>query len=227
METKGKNAQLKIEKWLQNEAEKFIAQSALMINGVEVVPKEIEVYYFKEDEFEDDSVHRNVLQQMNKNHLYVHRNGLKETDSYKGGNRPGMDFVISDEKDVFYSYLIRSAVINTGEPIIGPNKVLKKVLELSGLKEYQLEQELVKVKTHDNSGIALFSKRINLSKGFVNSELRVVICDNMFRGAKYPGKEAMVIDYLSNTPGKMTYEESLSFANTYLGYVPSRIRNNN
>ena len=54
MDTKGKNPQIQIEKWLQNEAEKFITQSELMINGVEVVPKEIDVYYFKEDEFEDE-----------------------------------------------------------------------------------------------------------------------------------------------------------------------------
>lgn len=55
-----------------------------MLKGVSVLPKEIEVYYYKNGQFEDTSVHRNDLQKNNKNHFYVHRRGTTQSDKYKG-----------------------------------------------------------------------------------------------------------------------------------------------
>lgn len=60
---------------LQNDAIQFVSQIKLILNGAVIIPKEIEVYYYKEGEFSDESVHRNELQQNNMNHFYVHRNG--------------------------------------------------------------------------------------------------------------------------------------------------------
>ena len=65
---------------LQNEAKLFLTKTKLMLSGVSILPKEIEVYYFKKGEFEDTSVHRNDLQKKNKNHFYLHRNGTSKSD---------------------------------------------------------------------------------------------------------------------------------------------------
>ena len=129
------NNQLTIER-LQNEAKHFLTETKLILNGVSILPKEIEVYYYKEGEFEDPTVHRNKLQQNNKNHFYVHRWGKTKNDKYKSGNRAGMDFVVSDDENTYHSYLIRSAVIN-GKLVIGPNKVLKRMLEANPNLSYE------------------------------------------------------------------------------------------
>lgn len=64
MEMNGKSCQDIIKK-LQNEAYQFLKKK-LVLNGIAILPKEIEVYYYKEGEFEDKSVHQNELQ-TNKN----------------------------------------------------------------------------------------------------------------------------------------------------------------
>ena len=76
---------------LQRDARKFITKNNLELNGVIIEPKEIEIYYYKEGVFEDNSVHKNELQTANPNHFYIHRIGTKRTDTYKGGNYPGID----------------------------------------------------------------------------------------------------------------------------------------
>lgn len=208
-------------KKLQNDAAQFLSKK-LVINGVTISPKEIESYYHKVREFEDSSVHRNELQKNNKNHFYVHRYGLTKSDKYKGGNRAGLDFVISDEENTYYSYLIRSAMINN-ELIVGPNNVLKKILEICNISCKDLENVNVELVTNNNSGIVLFSERINLGKNaceFRDCKLRAVVCDEFFKESKYPKKEKMVIDFLD---GKNN-EYAQIFAKDKLGYIPSKFR---
>ncbi len=222
METlKEKNVQKTITR-LQNEAKQFLTKK-LVINGLNIYPKEIEMYYFKEGEFEDSSVHRNELQKNNKNHFYVHRYGLTKSDKYKGGNRAGLDFVVSDETNTYYSYLIRSAVI-IDKQIIGPNNVLKNILEVSKLSCEKLENVNVELMSNSISNIILFSERINLGENagdFRDFELRAVVCDDLFRDSKYPAKEKMVINFLLNKDNA----QAEIFAKEKLGYIPSKIRN--
>jgi hypothetical protein len=45
----------------------------ILVRGVKIYPVEVEVYYYKEREYEDNSVHRNELQQNKMNHFYIHR----------------------------------------------------------------------------------------------------------------------------------------------------------
>lgn len=208
-------------KKLQNDAAQFLSKK-LVINGVTISPKEIESYYHKVKEFEDSSVHRNELQKNNKNHFYVHRYGLTKSDKYKGGNRAGLDFVISDEENTYYSYLIRSAMINN-ELIVGPNKVLKKILEICNISCTDLESVNVELVTNNNSGIVLFSERINLGKNaceFRECKLRAVVCDEFFKETKYPNKEKMVTDFLDGKDN----EYAQNFAKDKLGYIPSKFR---
>lgn len=211
-------------KRLQNEAKLFLGERKLVFNNIVISPKEIEVYYWEKDVFEDSSVHRNALQQNNKNHFYIHRWGYKKEDAYKGGNYPGLDFVISGEEGVYYTYLIRSAVIN-GKLIVGPHKVLTAVLKSSGLGKEELEKTTVELQVEHSLDNVLLSERINLGKNakeFAGSILRAVLCDEYFRGAKYPLKERMIVDQIKKSG--MCKDEAVDYAMDKLGYVPSSIR---
>lgn len=223
------NNQLTIER-LQNEAKHFLTETKLILNGVSILPKEIEVYYYKEGEFEDRTVHRNELQQNNKNHFYVHRWGKTKNDKYKGGNRAGMDFVVSSDENTYYSYLIRSAEIN-GNLIVGPNKVLKTIEARTFLSYKKLENNTIDVEFVNSSYDVLFSERINLNQEceFSFYELRAVLCDDLYRKkeSKYPIKERMITTFLSRKvkSQEMTQEQALKYAKEKLGYIPSTIKN--
>lgn len=211
---------------LQTNATLFLIKTKLLINVLEILPKEIEVYYYKKGVFEDESVHQNELQtKIHKNQFYIHRSGKKRTDNYKGGNRPGMDFIVSDEDHVFYSYLIRSAVIN-GKLIIGPHKVLEEIKTAGHFDDYSdIESATVEVVSNDISGNVLFSKRINLTKGFVDYKLRAVVCDQWYRESKYPAKEGMIVDFLcENIHNNMDKDIAKEYLKKHLGYVPSSIK---
>lgn len=211
---------------LQKEAKEFL-MSKIIIEGIVIFPKEVESYYSKMGIFEDDSVHGNKLQRNKRDHFYKHRWGKEEQDAYKGGNRAGIDFVISDNEDEYYSILIRSAIVN-GDQIVGPHKVLEKIKSDSNLSYKEIENKMIKVEPNFTSNnIVLFSRRINLgnkvSEEYQNYYLRAVLCDEYFRGNKYPRKEEMIIQYIIST--KMTNTQAIEFANKFLGYIPSKIRN--
>lgn len=208
-----------IVKKLQIEAEQFLKSSKLIVNGIEIYPKEIEIYYYKEGEFEDGSVHQNKRQANNARHFYVHRNGLNREDPYKGGNRPGIDFVISNSDEVYYSYLLRSAVVADGKPIVGPNKLLRAISEKSELPYSDLEKVIVKVVPTDMPYDVLFSKRINLGKNandYSNEELRAVLCDDFFKESKYRLKEELIKGFLSKD--SLSKEQKNDYCKTHLGY---------
>ena len=221
--------QKNIEK-LQNEVRHFLTIKKLKLNGLIIIPKETEVYYYQEGEFEDPSVHRNELQKNHKNHFYIHRWGTRQSDSYKGGNYPGIDFVVSDDANVYYSYLIRSALVND-KMVIGPHKVLEAIETTSKLTYEQIENSEIEVVDNYTSCTVLFSCRIHLGKTvpekFRNCELRAVLCDESFKHNKYPAKEKMVVNYLLEKvlSGKMSNTDATNFANKNLGYIPSTIKN--
>ena len=215
-------------KRLQREAVSFLTHKELRIRGKSVAPKEIEVYYYEDNgDFKDTSVHRNILQRNNPNRFYIHRRGLMDTDKYKGGNRAGIDFVISDDKSIYYSYLIRSAVID-GQLKIGPNNVLKYLTEVTKCSYEEIESSPVEMVSLNSEGDVLFSKRINLGKNvgeFEGYELRAVLCDSLFRNNKYPQKESMIVGFLlKRAILGMPKEEVLKYAQENLGYVPSCLK---
>lgn len=213
---------------LQNKAKLFLTETKLMLKGVSVLPKEIEVYYYKNGQFEDTSVHRNDLQKNNKNHFYVHRRGTTQSDKYKGGNRGGIDFVVSDSEDIYYSYLIRSALIND-KLVIGPHNVLESILNHCKIEKDALESEIVELVPNDVSCDVLFSKRINLGKNagqFLECKLRAVLCDDYFKTSKYPAKGIMIVDFLIDKvhSQQMTQEQASMYAKQKIGYIPYEIQ---
>ena len=228
MEKKNCCFQLMLQK-LQAEARLFLTESVLVLNGLSIRPKEIEVYYYRKGIFEDNSVHRNDLQKNNKNHFYVHRCGTKSSDTYKGGNYAGIDIVVSDTDDVYFTYLIRSAIVND-EMVVGPHKVLEAIQRNSNLSYQELESKTIEIiQSYANCDV-LFSSRINLGKNvddeFCECKLRAVLCDELFHKSKYPAKEKMVIDFLLEKVQMhcMTNEQALQYAKIYLGYIPSSIK---
>ena len=221
------NNQVAIER-LQNEAKLFLKETKLILNEVSIQPKEIEVYYFNEGEFEDTSVHRNDLQKNNKSHFYVHRRGIAKTDNYKGGNRGGLDFVVSDNENIYYSYLIRSALIND-ELVIGPHNVLESILKCCKIEKETLESKTVGLASNDVSGDVLFSRRVNLGKNagqFHECRLRAVLCDDYFKTSKYPAKGIMIVDFLLDQiqSQHMTKDQASEYAKQKLGYIPYEIQ---
>ena len=206
---------------LQNEEKLFLAKT-LICNEISIQPTETEPYYYKKCVFEDKSVHQNELQtSKHKNHFYIHRWGTKQSDSYKGGTRASLDFVVSDEANTYYSYLIRSAIIN-GKLIIGPNKVLRTIKEVCRLENEELENTPITIISNNNDYDVLFSKRINLTKGFVDYKLRAVLCDNNFKNNKYPLKENMVVDFIKQN--NMSHDRAIEYAKDKLGYIPFSIK---
>ena len=214
---------------LQDEARDFLTSAKMHLGGVSILPKEIESYCFNKDEFRDNSVHRNDLQKNNENHFYIHRWGYSKLDSYKGGSYAGIDFVVSNNPDLYYSFLIRSAVIND-KLIIGPHKVLLEIANASGLGYDEIESKTVSLVPNNISQVVLFSPRINLGKTvseiYRNCDLRAVLCDEFFRGSKYPLKEKMIDDYLIDKMDRceIAKEQALDYAKLRLGYIPSILK---
>ena len=224
METKSLQA---CENRLQKEAAEFLTNFKLVLNGLIIQPTEIEVYYYRKGEFEDDSVHKNELQQNHHAHFYIHRWGRGKNDPYKGGNRPGIDFVVSKEEKVYHTFLIRSALINN-IPVVGPNKVLNAIQEASKLADFkEIENAIVNICPEKNPSDVVFSQRINLSNNtspdYLKLKLRAVLCDDTwFSRNKYRYKEQMIIDLMSSK--KMAKEEAFEFVRKRLGYIPLDIK---
>lgn len=219
----------KIVEKLQNEAILFLSKK-IILDEVIILPKEIEVYYYELNGiFKDGSVHRNELQKNNQNHFYVHRKGTKRTNLYTGGNRGGLDFVVSDNECVYYTYLIRSATINNDKITIGPNNVLKRILDVSHLEKEELENKVLTLVPDDIQNDVLFSNRINLGNNtgeYQDYELRAVMCDEWFKESKYLDKEKMIVRFLNNQVHQhgMSLGWALQYAKEKMGYVPSAIK---
>lgn len=213
-------------KKLQKEAKQFLTGAKLLFRNVEIIPKEIEVYFYKEGVFPDNSVHQKKYQTKEyKNHFYVHR--CKKSDSYKGGNRAGLDFVVSDETDTYYSYLIRSAVIN-GKTIYGPNNVLNTIKELCGNISYEeIEKQVVELKASNvEYDYVVFTTRYKLGKDvdeyFRSRKLRLVLLDNLFKESKYKAKEDIVLDFFKQT--NYQKKQAFDYCKSHMSYVPSKVK---
>ena len=221
---------------LRKKASDFIQGNYLLVNNVAIYLKEIEVYYREEGKFEDYSVHQNMLQRNHKYKFYVHRYG-KEIDSpYKSSpknNRGGCDFVLSDTDSIYYSFLIRSIVINDN-PVFGPRKSLNAIIKETGLSYEELEKAEVKIVPFDNHHDILKTPRIGLGKPpkdedkiYQEAELRLIVCDKCFHEKNgYKRRTEAIDNYLKEQlkDGKMTKEEAIKYSEDWFKAVSSWLR---
>ena len=218
------------EKQLRKQASEFLICNYFLINGVKIYPKEIEVYYYEQGIFEDYTVHRNRLQENNKNGFYVHRRGHEASSPIIESNRGGCDFVISDRDGVFHSYLIRSIVID-GELVVGPCKSLKAILRKTGLSYKELEESEVSIISSSTNNDVFMTSRIGLgdsekedSKSYKDAKLRFILCDEYFKqrdksNVGYPKRTEAIDDYLRNKidAGSMTKEQAADYSRKWYG----------
>lgn len=214
---------------LQDKASDFLKRHCLIINGVELYPKEIEVYYYKDGGVEDGYVHRNPMQSNRPSKFYVHRKG-----------RGGCDFVLSDSEDVYYSYLIRSVVIGD-ELFVGPIKSYEAILAKTGLSGEQLEQATVTVGASYTEYNVLTDSRIGLTPKqdiapfYLDAELRFVLCDEYFRPRQdkkphYKRRKKAFVKFMQHKMSDqrtLTMSEIIPEAMYYLGYVPQSLKDKN
>lgn len=211
---------------LQQEAIDFLHTKKLIVKGVEIYPKEIEMYYYKEGEYEDYPVHQADKQQDKKFKFYLHEVG-----------RGGLDLVLSDEVGVYKSLLLRSVVIGD-ELITGPLNTLDAILKKTELSEEELGNIDVEVRDYDRSSFDVFtSSRIgirdakkNEDKYFKGVELRFILCDEFFKQRSkkkvgYKDKEEVIRNYLTKKikSGQMSYDEAVEYSRKWLGYKVGKL----
>lgn len=213
-------------KQLQEKARTFLKENYLEVNGIAIHPKEIEVYYFKKNEFEDPSVHQNELQRnmSKKYHLYVHRKGKSINDTYIGGIRDGVDLCIPITDDSFFTFLIRGAAIkDKNEMVQGPNKVLKSILTATNMTKEELETSDVIIKSESSESDIYFSERIGLGKvpeEYKTLKLRAVLSDEYFKTVK--GKESMIVSFIKENLHEK--DKAIDYTLSHLGYIPKKIK---
>lgn len=220
-------------KELQTKAVSFLKSYSLLVNGINLSLKEIEVYYHEKGVFEDYTVHRNELQANNRFHFYVHRNGKSKDYKPKGGKRGGCDFVLSDKQDVYYTFLIRSIVIDN-ELIVGPNNSLKAILSKTGLTYSELEVAKVELVPTTTSHDIFTTHRIGLGQSktegdaiFRNAELRFIVCDEYFKQTDknskcgYKLRTKAIDNFLSRqiNINKMSREEAAEYSKKWYGAI--------
>jgi hypothetical protein len=207
---------------LQNKAIDFLRNNYLVVNGISIYPKEIEVYYYEQGVFEDIYVHQDKRQRNHPNQFYVHRKG-----------RGGCDFVVSDLDKVYYSYLLRSVVID-GELFVGPINTYDAICSKTGLSGNSLESASVTVESYENNHNVFTTARIGLNpeidgtKSFLGTPLRLMICDEYYKPrhdkkkTHYKGREDAFCTFMKAqiAEHKMTKEEVAKEAKEYLEYIP-------
>lgn len=198
-------------------------------NGLRIYPIEVEAY-FKDSKFNDESVHGNKLQKNNYGRFYVHRTGITEDSKIKGGTRGGVDICLSDDVNVYYGILIRSAKFDDGTTKFGPNNILKFIIEDKNVdyktleKEFVLKEAAEDCRDRENKSIILHSTRVGLgrkqSDDFKDLQLRTIV-GVLLSSYPYKEKENVFRNYIVNE--NMSKEEAEKISIDILGYCPKSL----
>ena len=181
-------------------------------NGLRIYPIEVEAY-FKDSKFNDEFVHGNELQRDNYGRFYVHRTGITENSKIKGGTRGGIDVCLSDDVNVYYGILIRSAKFDDGTTKFGPNNVLKFIIEDKNVdyktleKEFVLKEAAEDCRDREDKSIILHSTRVGLGV--------------LLSSYPYKEKENVFRNYIVNE--NMSKEEAEKISIDILGYCPKSL----
>lgn len=140
--------------------------------------------------------------------------------------------MVSDSEGVFYTYLIRSIVVD-GELVVGPRKSLNAIREKTGLSYAELEHIEVELIERKTSFEVFSTPRIGLGKtpssgrfNYREAELRFLLCDEYFKkkDAKkvgYPQRTYAIDTYLKRQLENRTFtkEEAIDFSSRWYGAV--------
>lgn len=212
---------------LQDICEAFLKHFYLEVSDYAIFPTEVEAYCYCTRN-PDLFVHRNILQKNRFGYLYVHRHPDNPNND-KGKNTPkgraGIDVCLSDNDDMYFGMLIRSALVTTNnvtDSADGPfslYKLLKKGHNPDYFKE--LESSPALKAWGNRKGYVFFSPRIGLPDGrddsYAKKNLRAVIADTLV-GRNYKMKE----DLFSGL--KLSNDEKSLIAKDVLGYLPSYLK---
>lgn len=219
-----------IEKQLQT-INKLIVTNYMfeLSNGLRIYPIEVEAY-FKDSQFNDESVHGNKLQKNNYGRFYVHRTGKTQDSKIKGGTRGGVDICLSDDVNTYYGILIRSAKFDDGTTKFGPNNVLKFIIEDKNVDYKTLENDFVlkeaveDCRDRENKSIILHSTRVGLgrkqSDDFRDLQLRTIV-GLLSSSYAYKEKENVFRNYIINE--NLSKEEAEKMCIDILGYCPKSL----
>lgn len=157
-------------------------------------PTDVEAYYYNENNFPDDDVHKHELQKNNFGKLYFHRAGGGRTkdNEYKNfhtQSKTGMDVCLSDNENFYFGVLIKKALIKGGEVnyqshivgrILGRDKDIAKTPmtddEKSHLKKLEEKKDISLIASDGGrKGKPEFLVREGVSKNFREEKLKAVL----------------------------------------------------
>jgi hypothetical protein len=141
---------------MQKVMKQLLEHYAVSVCGVMIYPLEVESYFTRNSVFEDYYVHDNDLQMNNYGRLYIHRRSRSADASYKADNRVCMGICLSDSNTYYYSTLIRSAVMQDGTKVFGPNNVLAHIVHQINEREQKIEPAFFNHPRYGSSKMAVY-----------------------------------------------------------------------
>lgn len=113
---------------LQTINESLLTQYVIEISEYfKIYPIEVESYFFAENIFEDDTVHKSELQKNRFGKFHFHRKG-RDAENKILFSRSGVDICLSKNNEYYFGVLVRSAKINNEDSIInGPQLLAQRI----------------------------------------------------------------------------------------------------
>lgn len=207
----------------------ILTEYSIQIDDRCFYPIEVEAYFYDEDAFPDNHVHRNELQQGRFGKLYFHRR-LRNKEGRFLHFRGGCDICLSTNNRVYYSILIRGIKMNDGTTICNsPNKVARCIIGNTTDTQRrisELEKQVCLIRSENDprlNRLIIHTKRYGLttirSSDFARYNLRALTeFGTQFPHNKYKGKEEIAFSYFSSLNRSIKKEEVWDL----LGYIPQR-----
>lgn len=205
----------------------FLRHFCIEACGWVIWPQEVEAYCYCQRN-PDLFVHRNILQKNRFGYLYVHRHP-DNPENNKGKNTPkgraGIDVCLSDNDDMYFGMLIRSAIATNNKITFqaqGPYALYRELKKGHGPDFFkEIESSFALKEWSERKGYVFFSPRIGLPEGrdniYVSKDLRAVIAESLV-GTHFRMKEELFKGM--NIP----VDDKKAIAGSILGYTPAEYK---
>ena len=168
---------------LQEINEKLLTKYALKVGELVIIPLWVEAYYYHEMNFPDVTSHRSPRQQNHLGKLYQHA---------KTEINGGIDICLTDSKEYYLSFLIKSALVNgefcTQEKING--KLIKTGLDIENQEDVLIECE--------REGEIYHTHRIGLTNENYKNLPLASLPIHEIKNYPFDNKERIVKEYLDD-----------------------------